>query len=184
MFHMYSIIVQLLYTLQSDHHHKSSHHTVDFLQLFSSSQLPSLIMATKLISVSMRYYLVCFSPVLFILVLLLDLTYSKIYGVCLSLFNLLHLACVCWPLSYVQLYGTPWTITHQTSLSIGFSRHEYWSGLPCPSSEDLPDPGIEPRFPALQALYHLSHKGSLSIIPSSSFHVLTNGRVSFFLMAE
>ena len=39
---------------------------------------------------------------------------------------------------------------HQASLSIGFSRQEYWSGLPCPSPGDLPHPGIEPRFPALQ----------------------------------
>ena len=43
---------------------------------------------------------------------------------------------------------TPWTIARQVPLSIGFSRQEYWSGLPFP---DVPDPGIEPRFPALQA---------------------------------
>ena len=41
--------------------------------------------------------------------------------------------------------------THQVLLSMGFSRQEYWSGLPFPSSEDLPDPGIEPGSPALQA---------------------------------
>ena len=40
---------------------------------------------------------------------------------------------------------------HQALPSMGFSRHEYWSGLPFPSPEDLPDPGIEPRSPALQA---------------------------------
>ena len=39
----------------------------------------------------------------------------------------------------------------QASLSMGFSRQEYWSGLPFPSPGDLPDPGIEPRSPALQA---------------------------------
>ena len=43
-----------------------------------------------------------------------------------------------------------WTITHQTPLSMEFSRQEYWNGLPFPSPEDLPDPGTEPRFPALQ----------------------------------
>ena len=43
----------------------------------------------------------------------------------------------------------------------GSSRQEYWSGLPCPPPGDLPDPGIEPGSPALQADYHLSHKGSL-----------------------
>ena len=45
---------------------------------------------------------------------------------------------------------TPWTVTHQAPLYMGFSRQEYWSGLPFPSSGDLPDPGTEPRSPALQ----------------------------------
>ena len=54
-------------------------------------------------------------------------------------------------LSRVQLFATPWTIAHQAPLSMGFSRQEYWSGLPFPSPGDLPDPGIEPRSPALQA---------------------------------
>ena len=40
---------------------------------------------------------------------------------------------------------TPWTVTRQAALSRGFSRQEYWSGLPCPPPGDLPDPGIEPR---------------------------------------
>ena len=47
--------------------------------------------------------------------------------------------------------ATPWTVAHQAPLSLGFSRQEYWSGLPFPSPWDLPDPGIEPRSPALQA---------------------------------
>ena len=45
----------------------------------------------------------------------------------------------------------PWTVAHQAPLSMGFSRQEYWSGLPFPSPGDLPDPGIEPRSPTLQA---------------------------------
>ena len=45
---------------------------------------------------------------------------------------------------------TPWTIACQAPLSMGFSRQEYWNGLPFPSPEDLPDPGIEPRSLALQ----------------------------------
>ena len=45
---------------------------------------------------------------------------------------------------------TPWTAARQAPLSMGFSRQEYWSGLPCPPPGDLPDPGIEPRSPALQ----------------------------------
>ena len=44
----------------------------------------------------------------------------------------------------------PWTIARQVPLSIGFSRQEYWSGLPCPPPGDLPNPGIKPRSPALQ----------------------------------
>ena len=46
---------------------------------------------------------------------------------------------------------TPWTVAHQAPLSMGFSRQEYWSGLPFPSSRDLPDPGIKPGSPTLQA---------------------------------
>ena len=46
---------------------------------------------------------------------------------------------------------TLWTVAHQAPLSMGFSRQEYWSGLPFPSPGDLPDPGIEPRSSALQA---------------------------------
>ena len=47
--------------------------------------------------------------------------------------------------------ATPWTGAHQAPPSVGFSRQEYWSGLPFPSPGGLPDPGIEPRSPALQA---------------------------------
>ena len=43
----------------------------------------------------------------------------------------------------VQLFMTPWTLDHQAPLSMGFSRQEYWSGLPCPPPGDLPDPGID-----------------------------------------
>ena len=46
---------------------------------------------------------------------------------------------------------TPQTVAHQAPLSTGFFRQEYWSGLPSPPPGDLPDPGIEPRSPALQA---------------------------------
>jgi len=54
-------------------------------------------------------------------------------------------------LSRVRLFSTPWTVAHQALPSMGFSRQEYWSGLPFPSPGDLPDPGIKPRSPALQA---------------------------------
>ena len=54
-------------------------------------------------------------------------------------------------LSRVRLFATPWTVAHQALPSMGFSRQEYWSGLPFPSPGDLPDPGIKPRSPTLQA---------------------------------
>ena len=54
-------------------------------------------------------------------------------------------------LSCVRLFVTPWTVAYQAPPSMGFSRQEYWSGLPFPSPGDLPDPGIEPGSPALQA---------------------------------
>ena len=47
--------------------------------------------------------------------------------------------------------GIPWSVACQAPLSMGFSRQEHWSGLPFPSPEDLPDPGIEPASPELQA---------------------------------
>ena len=58
---------------------------------------------------------------------------------------------VVYSLSRVCLFVTPWTIALQAPLSMGFPRQEYWSSLPFPSPGDLPDPGIEPRSPALQA---------------------------------
>ena len=53
--------------------------------------------------------------------------------------------------SYIQLFATPRTVAHQALPSMEFSRQEYWSGLPFPSPGDHPNPGIEPRSPALQA---------------------------------
>ena len=57
-------------------------------------------------------------------------------------FEVKLLICV-WP------FATLWTVAYYTPLSMGFSKQEYWSGSPFPSPEDLPDPGIEPRSPAL-----------------------------------
>ena len=64
-------------------------------------------------------------------------------------------------LSRVRLFVTPWTLAYQAPPSRGFSRQEYWSGVPLPSPGDLPDPGIEPVSPALAGgffnteLYHV-----------------------------
>ena len=67
-------------------------------------------------------------------------------------------------LSHVSLCATPWTITHQAPLSMGFSRQEYWSQVPFPSLGDLPNLGMEPESPASPALLVdtslLSHWGS------------------------
>ena len=54
-------------------------------------------------------------------------------------------------LSYsIRLFPTPWTVAHQAPLSMGILQARNWSGLPCPPPGDLPNPGIEPRYPALQ----------------------------------
>ena len=53
-------------------------------------------------------------------------------------------------LSRVRLFATPWSVAYQAPPSMGFSRQEYWSGLPFPSPGDLPNPGIEPGSPALE----------------------------------
>ena len=54
-------------------------------------------------------------------------------------------ACMLSRFSRVRFFVTPWTVAHQALLSMGFSRQDYWSGLPCPPPGDLPDPGIEPE---------------------------------------
>ena len=70
-------------------------------------------------------------------------------------------------LSHGRLFATPWTIAYQAPLSMGFPRQECWSGLPFPSPGDLPDPGIEPGSPALQA----------DALPSEPPGTMTMGRV-------
>ena len=73
--------------------------------------------------------------------------------------------------SHVQLFATLWTAALQGPLSTGFSRQEYWSGLPCPPLGDLPDPGIEPvslMSPALAGAPWEAQKTHLSVdFPSS-----------------
>ena len=65
------------------------------------------------------------------------------YGNYLTIF---FLGCVqaCCHFGHVRLFATLWNLAHQAPLSMGFSRQEYWSGLPCPPPGDLLDPGIEP----------------------------------------
>ena len=52
----------------------------------------------------------------------------------------------CWSLSCARLFVTSWTVAHQAPLSVGFSRQEYWGGLPSPPPGDLPNPGMEPGW--------------------------------------
>ena len=54
--------------------------------------------------------------------------------------------------SCIWIFVAPWTVAHQTPLSMGFSRQEYWSGLPVPPPWDLPNPGIKPGSPVFPAL--------------------------------
>ena len=54
-------------------------------------------------------------------------------------------------LSWIRLFATPWTVAHKAPPSMELSRQQYWSGLPFPSPGDLPNPGIEPGSPTLQA---------------------------------
>ena len=76
----------------------------------------------------------------------------------LSRFNIIKVK----PLSHVSLFVTTWTVACQALLSMRFSRQEYWSGLPFPSSGDLPNTGIKPGSPALQAdSLRLNHQGRL-----------------------
>ena len=65
--------------------------------------------------------------------------------------NLINMRVKVKSFSRVWLFATPWTVAYQAPLSVGFSRQECWSGLPFLSPGDLPNPGIEPRSPALQA---------------------------------
>ena len=81
--------------------------------------------------------------------------------------------CVCVRcFSHVRLFTTPWTVALQGPQSVGFSRQEYWSGLPCPPPGDLPDPRIEPGSSELQVdslpseLRRKSISGNIKILSS------------------
>ena len=71
-------------------------------------------------------------------------------------------------LSRVLLFETPWTAAHQVPLSMGLPRQEYWSGLPFPPPGDIPDPEIEPTFPALAGRFFTTEPPSKSI-PLNTF---------------
>ena len=76
-----------------------------------------------------------FSPVVYIFII------SLLF---VLLFAFHFYMCVSSRFSHVQLFAILWTVAYQAPLSMGFSRQEYWSGLPCPPPRDIPNPGIKP----------------------------------------
>ena len=85
-------------------------------------------------------------------------------------------------LSCIRLLANPWTVAHESSVSMAFSRQEYWSGLPFPMPGDLPDPGIKPTSPALQAdsllLSHLGRVRNSKLTVLWGFHHGSDGKES------
>ena len=80
--------------------------------------------------------------------------------------------------NHVRFFVTPWTVACQAPLSMGFSRQEYWSGLPCPTPGDLPDPGIKPVSLASPALAG----GFFTTEPPGKHHALQSlSRVQLFV---
>ena len=86
-------------------------------------------------------------------------------------------------LSRVRLFATPWTVAYQAPPSMGFSRQEYWSGLPFPSPGDLLDPGIEPRSPAFQADALTSELPGKPLL-LSSHSIITSGQLTQIVQCE
>ena len=88
-----------------------------------------------------------------------------------------HAAAVC-SLSSVQIFAAPWTAAHQAPLSMGFSRQDYWSGLPFPSLGDLPDAGIKLIISCIgrQILYHWATWEALNQLHSNKIKILKKGK--------
>ena len=116
------------------------------------------------------------SPALQVDSLLLSLLGSPILNICVCVCVCAHVCtcmCVFSHFIHVWLFVTLWIVAHRFPLSMGFSRQEYWSGLPYPSLGDLPNSGIEPESPESPALkaepFTLSHQGiyHLTLEPSS-----------------
>ena len=80
-----------------------------------------------------------------------SMTRNRTHTPCIGRQSLNHWKVKVKSLSRSQLFTTPWTAAYQAPPSMEFSRQEYWSGLPFPSPGDLPNPGIKPGSPALQA---------------------------------
>ena len=87
--------------------------------------------------------------------------------------------------SHVWFFVILWTVARHAPLFMEFSRHEHWSGLPCPPPGDLPDPGIKRLFPLAPALQAgsllLSHQGSPCIYVLKVYFLTHTSHISFFL---
>ena len=75
------------------------------------------------------------------------------YSLVQILMHFPSICCCCLVAKSCPTFTTPWTVAHQVPLSMGFLRQDYWSGLPFPSPEDLPNVGIEPMSPALAGIF-------------------------------
>ena len=91
---------------------------------------------------------------------------------CGQIYHLVKYVLSCF--SGVRFFVAPWTVAHQAPLSMGFSRQEHWSGLPCPPPGDLPDPEMEPWSPALQAGSFLSEPPGKPTLPVSRSLILAS----------
>ena len=88
--------------------------------------------------------------------------------------------CVC-SVAKLRLIFGQWTVACQSPLSMGFSRHKYWSGLPCPPPGDLPDPGIKPTFltcPALGGFFTTNATGKAHVIPYHNISCILHSSLS------
>ena len=87
--------------------------------------------------------------------------------------------------THVQLFATPWSVAHQVPLSMGVSRQEYWSRLPCPSPGDLPNPGTEFKYlksPALTGKFFTTSatwEAHVNLVLNTKIHLQRNCKKSF-----
>jgi len=93
-------------------------------------------------------YASCFTVLLLYFSRCCTIRVKTFYFLCFYVLHVKSIMCVSRSLSHVSLFETPWTVAHQAPLSMGLTRKQYWSGLPCPSLGDLSDPRIEPGSPA------------------------------------
>ena len=87
-------------------------------------------------------------------------------------------------LSHVHLFEAPWTVAHQTSLSMEFSREEYWSGFPFSPPADLPEPGIEPASLVFSVLVGGFFTASGEIYDSCTMRLMLKGSLPPFLLSS